>query len=115
MEDMQRDIGGQLKTLRRKAKLTQAEVAQRMGISQKHVSRMEAGQSNFSLVQLWKYARIVSGELQIQIKDQDASMTDREVDELVQLYQSAPMSTRFAIMSLLRDGQAMRRGAGNGS
>ncbi|HEV2562616.1 MAG TPA: helix-turn-helix transcriptional regulator [Rhizomicrobium sp.] len=50
---------------RAKAKLTQEEVARRMGTSQSAVARMESGRAMPSMSSLKKYARAVGRELKI--------------------------------------------------
>ncbi|HEY0281413.1 MAG TPA: helix-turn-helix transcriptional regulator, partial [Rhizomicrobium sp.] len=50
---------------RAKVKLTQAQVARRMGTSQSAVGRMESGRAMPSTASLVKYARAVGKELKI--------------------------------------------------
>jgi DNA-binding transcriptional regulator YiaG len=53
---------------RAKAKLTQGEVARRMGTSQSAVARMESGRKMPSTASLQKYARAVGRELRIALR-----------------------------------------------
>lgn len=45
-QNMSKGLGQQLKTLREKAKLTQAEVATKAGISVNYYARIERGEEN---------------------------------------------------------------------
>jgi len=49
---MSRDLGQQLKTLREKARLTQAEVATKAGISVNYYARIERGEENPTWVKI---------------------------------------------------------------
>jgi DNA-binding transcriptional regulator YiaG len=53
---------------RAKAKLSQAQVAHRMGTSQSAVARMESGRKMPSTSSLQKYARAVGRELRIALR-----------------------------------------------
>jgi len=53
---------------RAKAKLTQGQVARRMGTSQSAVARMESGRKMPSTASLQKYARAVGRELRIALR-----------------------------------------------
>lgn len=56
----------ELLTARSKAKLTQAQVARRMGTSQSAVARIESGRTP-SLTSLRKYARAVGRKVEIRL------------------------------------------------
>ena len=53
---------------RAKAKLSQAQVARRMGTSQSAVARMESGRTLPSTTSLVKYAKAVGRELKIALR-----------------------------------------------
>ncbi len=55
----------ELITARQKAKLTQEQVAERMGTSQSAVARMESGRTMPSTTSLQKYAKAVGRQLKI--------------------------------------------------
>jgi len=57
----------ELLSARSKAKLTQAQVAKRMGTSQSAVARIESGRTP-SLTSLRKYARAVGRKVEIRLK-----------------------------------------------
>ncbi len=56
----------ELLAARKRAKLTQAQVARRMGTSQSAVARLESGRSP-SLASLRKYARATGSKVQIKL------------------------------------------------
>ena len=60
-------LAGELIGARAKAKLTQAEVARRMGTSQSAVARMESGRTLPSTASLVKYARAVGRKVEIRL------------------------------------------------
>jgi ribosome-binding protein aMBF1 (putative translation factor) len=52
---------------RQRAKMTQTEVALRMGVRQSFVSRIESGNANVTLEKLEDYAKAVGGRLAISV------------------------------------------------
>jgi transcriptional regulator with XRE-family HTH domain len=52
-EDVRRLVGGNVKRLRVAAGLSQAQLAERMGVDRAYVSGLEAGQRNPTVVTLW--------------------------------------------------------------
>ena len=58
-------LAHELITARQKAKLTQEQVAERMGTSQSAVARMESGRAMPSTTSLQKYAKAVGRQLKI--------------------------------------------------
>lgn len=54
--DIRRVFGGNLTRYRRKASLSQAALAAKMGIDRAHVSAMERGQQNVTIITLWHAA-----------------------------------------------------------
>jgi predicted transcriptional regulator len=60
-------LAGELIGARSKAKLTQAEVARRMGTSQSAVARIESGRTP-SLTSLRKYARALGRKVEIKLR-----------------------------------------------
>lgn len=56
-EDVRRMVGDNVKKLRIAAKLTQAELAERMGVDRAYVSGLEQGQRNPTVVSLWHVAK----------------------------------------------------------
>ena len=58
---------GELLKARTRAKLTQAQIARRMGTSQSAVARMESGRAP-SLASLRKYAKATGSKIEIRLK-----------------------------------------------
>ncbi len=54
--DIRKVFGGNMRRLRLAAKLSQEAVAERMGVDRAHVSSMERGQQNVTLLTLWQVA-----------------------------------------------------------
>lgn len=52
-EDVRRIVGSNLRRLRKAAGLSQAELANRMGVDRAYVSGLELGQRNPTVVTLW--------------------------------------------------------------
>ena len=50
---------------RKQAKISQKELAQKIGTTQSNVARMEAGNQNFSMVTLEKIAEALNSELKV--------------------------------------------------
>lgn len=49
-------VGGNVKRLRVAAKITQAELANRIGVDRAYVSGLEQGQRNVTILSLWRVA-----------------------------------------------------------
>lgn len=56
-EDVRRLVGQNVKRLRIAAKISQAELAARMGVDRAYVSGLEQGQRNPTVVTLWHIAK----------------------------------------------------------
>lgn len=56
-EDVRHMVGANIRRLRIAAKLTQAELAERMGVDRAYVSGLELGQRNPTIVSLWHVAK----------------------------------------------------------
>jgi transcriptional regulator with XRE-family HTH domain len=56
-EDVRRLVGRNVKRLRVKAALSQAALAERMGVDRAYVSGLELGQRNPTIVTLWHIAQ----------------------------------------------------------
>lgn len=57
LEDVRRLVGANVKRLRTAAGLSQAELAERMGVDRAYVSGLELGQRNPTIVTLWHVAK----------------------------------------------------------
>jgi transcriptional regulator with XRE-family HTH domain len=56
-EDMRRLVGRNVQRLRKAAGLTQAALAERMGVDRAYVSGLELGQRNPTVVTLWHISK----------------------------------------------------------
>ena len=64
-EDVRRMVGRNVKRLRISAGLSQAELAERMGVDRAYVSGLELGQRNPAIVTLWHVAEALSVKLRL--------------------------------------------------
>ncbi len=62
-EDVRRMVGRNVKLLRIAAGLSQAELAERMGVDRAYVSGLELGQRNPTIVTLWHIAKALGVKL----------------------------------------------------
>lgn len=81
--DILRDFGRKIRAARKNAGLTQTEVANRLGISQHYLSRIELGRGNPTLAQASRFAEAVDCSLSLVLwprvpaRSQDAEALDR--------------------------------------
>ena len=61
------EIARALILARKKARLTQAEVAERMGTKQANIARIESGESNVTLATIRKYAAATGQRIKLEI------------------------------------------------
>lgn len=66
----QLEIAYQILQLRKKQRMSQKELAERMGTRQSNVARMEAGQQNFSVEMLQKIARSLKRDVEVRFVKQ---------------------------------------------
>jgi len=62
----QLEIAYQILQLRKKKKMTQAELAKKIGTKQSNVARMESGNQNFSIETLQKIASVLGKNLKVE-------------------------------------------------
>ncbi|ULL01234.1 helix-turn-helix transcriptional regulator [Bradyrhizobium sp. I71] len=62
-EDVRKLVGDNVKRLRLAANLTQAELAERVGVDRAYISGLEQGQRNPTVVSLWHVAKALSAPL----------------------------------------------------
>jgi transcriptional regulator with XRE-family HTH domain len=62
-EDVRRMVGKNVRRLRIAAGLSQAELAERMGVDRAYVSGLELGQRNPTIVTLWHIAKALDVKL----------------------------------------------------
>ena len=63
----QLEIAYQVLQLRKKKKMSQAELAKKIGTKQSNIARMEAGQQNFTINTLQKIASAFDRELKVEL------------------------------------------------
>ena len=63
----QLEIAYQILQLRKRKKMSQAELARKIGTKQSNVARMEIGQQNFTIDTLQKIAKAFNRELKVKI------------------------------------------------
>lgn len=61
----QLEISYQILQMRKKAKMSQAALAKKIGTTQSNVARMETGNQNFTIGMLDKVARVFNRDLQV--------------------------------------------------
>jgi transcriptional regulator with XRE-family HTH domain len=63
-EDVRRLVGDNVRRLRIAAGLSQAELAERMGVDRAYVSGLEQGARNPTIITLWHIAKALGAKLQ---------------------------------------------------
>jgi transcriptional regulator with XRE-family HTH domain len=76
-EDVRRVVGRNVQRLRIAAGLSQAALAERMGVDRAYVSGLELGQRNPSVVTLWHVAEALGVRLQAFFRDEDPDRRSR--------------------------------------
>jgi transcriptional regulator with XRE-family HTH domain len=64
-DDVRRMVGRNVRRLRIAADLSQAELAERMGVDRAYVSGLELGQRNPTIVTLWHIAKALGVKLRL--------------------------------------------------
>lgn len=64
-EDVRRLVGQNVKQLRKAAGLSQAELAERMGVDRAYVSGLEQGRRNTTIVTLWHIAKALGVKISL--------------------------------------------------
>ena len=62
----QLEIAYQILQLRKKSKMTQAELAKKIGTKQSNIARMESGNQNFSIETLQRIASVLGKNLKVE-------------------------------------------------
>ena len=71
-EDVRRMVGKNVQRLRIAAGLTQAQLAERMGVDRAYVSGLELGQRNPTIVTLWHIAKALGVKLRLFFDEEKA-------------------------------------------
>ena len=69
-EDVRRMVGRNVQRLRIAAGLSQAALAERMGVDRAYVSGLELGQRNPTVVTLWHIAEALGVRLQLSFREE---------------------------------------------
>jgi transcriptional regulator with XRE-family HTH domain len=69
-EDVRRLVGRNVRRLRTAAGLSQAELAERMGVDRAYGSGLELGQRNPTIVTLWHITKALGVKLQALVKEE---------------------------------------------
>ena len=72
-EDVRRMVGRNVKRLRVKVGLSQAALADRMGVDRAYVSGLELGQRNPTIVTLWHIAQALGVKLRLFFEEEKAA------------------------------------------
>jgi transcriptional regulator with XRE-family HTH domain len=68
-EDVRRMVGRNVRRLRTAAGLSQAELANRMGVDRAYVSGLELGERNPTVITLWHVAQALGSKMGALFKD----------------------------------------------
>ncbi len=72
-EDVRRTVGRNVRRLRTAAGLSQAELAERMGVDRAYVSGLELGQRNPTIVTLWHITKALGANLRTLFDEEKSS------------------------------------------
>lgn len=76
--DIREVFGANLQFFREKAGLSQAALADRMGVDRAHISAMERGQQNVTIITLWHVAEALDVKPALLLDDQRKSRKAEE-------------------------------------
>lgn len=106
MDAYKEGIGKRLKQCRKERHLTQEQLSEMLGISQKHYSEAERGITGLSVKQLIKISDILSISLDYLLKGSTlpapANATYDEFHEISQLYAMSSEFTRHNMLNLIQ-------------
>lgn len=96
-------VGGKIRTLRKERHLTQAELAQRIGVQQSDLCRMENGEYKVSLETLFKILGVFGIEIGDFFHDHGAPLTPEARDrEMIQMFRRLDDPDRDEVMEFVR-------------
>lgn len=103
MSDSKKLIGDRIGTLRKSRGLTQSELAERVGLDSRHVSRLETGKHYPSLDSLEAIASVLDVELRefFEFPSQETEVQLRA--SLVEIAQAAPEAVIRELMPIARN------------
>jgi transcriptional regulator with XRE-family HTH domain len=96
-------VGEKIRSLRKERLLTQSELAQRIGVQQSDLCRMENGEYKVSLETLFKILGVFGMEIGDFFRDPNRTPTPQEQDqELLRLFRRLDDATRVEVLEFLR-------------
>jgi transcriptional regulator with XRE-family HTH domain len=69
--DVRQIVGENIRRYRREKGLSQAEMANRMGVDRAYISGLELGQRNPTVITLWHAAQALDVEVHMLLKDEN--------------------------------------------
>ena len=98
-------IGRRVKFYRKIANLTQADVAERLGISVSYISQIECGHTDVSLKRLDEIASIINTNIELLLSVNSVSvnlyLNDNDIKELTKGWNEDQIKTLLEIINLL--------------
>lgn len=96
-------VGDKIRSLRKERLLTQSELAQRIGVQQSDLCRMENGEYKVSLETLFKILGVFGMEIGDFFRDADHTPSAQEQDqELLRLFHRLDDAARNEVLEFLR-------------
>lgn len=96
-------VGGKIRALRKDRRFTQAELAQRIGVQQSDLCRMENGEYKVSLETLFRILAVFGLEIGEFFRDRQAAATPEEQDrELIRMFRRLTDEDRDEVLEFLR-------------
>jgi transcriptional regulator with XRE-family HTH domain len=96
-------VGGKIRSLRKERNLTQAELAQRIGVQQSDLCRMENGEYKVSLDALFKILGVFGMEIGEFFRDHRSAATPDEQDrELIRMFRGLAEGERTEVLEFVR-------------
>lgn len=96
-------VGDKIRALRKERHLTQAELAQRIGVQQSDLCRMENGEYKVSLDTLFKILGVFGMEISDFFHDRGAPSTpERQDREMIRMFRGLGDAERAEVLEFLR-------------
>jgi len=94
-------VGRRIQSYRKKAHLTQAEVAEKLNVSSNYISQIERGVSDVSLKKLIKIASTIQTSAQSLIADSDASVPEYLHNEIFDTIKNWPPAKKKLLINVI--------------
>lgn len=96
-------VGEKIRSLRKERLLTQSELAQRIGVQQSDLCRMENGEYKVSLETLFRILAVLGMDIGEFFREPDVAPSAKEQDqELLRLFHRLDDATRTEVLEFLR-------------